>query len=316
MERMVRNTLKPMEKLMQPSEGYVPIERGLHLYYRMVGEGSNAVIISSAHFLEADLVPLAQGHRLVFYDARGRGRSDADLDESHIWTDYELRDLEAVCQHLGLERVSLIGWSYSGGVVALYAMAYPTRVNRLVLMCSISPRYPAPYNDEKAEEKKAESRLNPSDVKRLEEMRQAGLETSGPVVYCREHGKVHWPCQMGRPEALARMRSDPCVFQNEWPQNLSEHWRKHFPERSRKYDWRPRAASLNVPVLVIHGMEDLIPLESSQEWAGTLPNARLLAIPGSGHFPHLEAPEIYFPAVNRFLAGEWPDGAEVIQATK
>jgi len=64
--------------------------------------------------------------------------------------------------------------------------------------------------------------------------------------------------------------------------------------------------------LVIHGTEDLIPLESSREWAATLSNARLLVIQGSGHFPHLEFPEVYFPAVNCFLAGEWPVDAQTV----
>jgi pimeloyl-ACP methyl ester carboxylesterase len=51
-------------------------------------------------------------------------------------------------------------------------------------------------------------------------------------------------------------------------------------------------------------MEDLIPLESSREWVDTLQNARLLLLKGSGHFPHLEAPEAYYPAVEHFLNGE------------
>ncbi len=61
--------------------------------------------------------------------------------------------------------------------------------------------------------------------------------------------------------------------------------------------------------LVVHGMEDLIPLESSREWVDILPQARLLAIEGVGHFPHLEAPETFFPSVERFLDGKWPEEA-------
>jgi proline iminopeptidase len=71
--------------------------------------------------------------------------------------------------------------------------------------------------------------------------------------------------------------------------------------------------SIKVPTLVIHGTEDLIPLESAREWAATLPNARLFTIPEVGHYPHLEAPEIFFPAVDQFLSGEWPEGAEVVK---
>ena len=68
--------------------------------------------------------------------------------------------------------------------------------------------------------------------------------------------------------------------------------------------------SAQAPALVIHGAEDLIPVGASREWTATLPDAQLLIIPGSGHFPHLETPDLYFSAVDRFLNGEWPEGTE------
>ena len=40
-----------------------------------------------------------------------------------------------------------------------------------------------------------------------------------------------------------------------------------------------------------------------------MPNARLLALKGVGHFPYVETPEVFFAAVNRFLKGDWPEGA-------
>ncbi|WP_309890623.1 hypothetical protein [Archangium sp.] len=51
------------------------------------------------------------------------------------------------------------------------------------------------------------------------------------------------------------------------------------------------------------------PLEGAREWAASIPGARLLAIPGAGHAPHLERPDLFFPAVDAFLAGGWPEGA-------
>lgn len=295
---------------MEKNEGYVLLEEGLRLHYRTVGTGTDTVVIPAAAGLAADLESLAQGRRLIFYDQRGRGQSDADPNESNIWSDYEVNDLEAIRQHFGLEQMSIIGWSYMGGMSALYAADYPERVNRLVLMCAIPPRSETPYNDPEAVAKKAEKRIDPDGAKRLKEMEETGLNTSDPETYCREFLKVNMPRQMGRPEALTRMRSDPCAFPNEWLHNKAEHTRKHVPVESRKWDWRQRVTSVQASTLVIHGEEDLIPMESSREWASVLSHARLLVIPGSGHFPHLEAPKVYFSAVERFLSGEWPEGAE------
>ncbi len=35
--------------------------------------------------------------------------------------------------------------------------------------------------------------------------------------------------------------------------------------------------------------------------------ARLLKIPDSGHLPFVEQPDIFYPAVEQFLNGEWPE---------
>jgi len=290
------------------SEGYVPLQEGLRLYYHVVGDGPRTVVIPAATGLAADLESLARGRRVVFYDQRGRGQSDVDPDESHIWIDYEVHDLEAIRHHFGLERMSIIGWSYMGGISALYAATYPARVDRLVLMCAIPPRSDALYNDPEARAKRENERIDPEGAKRLKEMRQQGLDISDPETYCREFESVFTPRQMGKPEALARRRSDPCAFANEWPHNFA----KHFPPKITQWDWRQQVISAQAPALVIHGAEDLISVDASREWAATLPEARLLIIPGSGHFPHLEAPDLYFSAVDQFLSGEWPEGAEAI----
>jgi pimeloyl-ACP methyl ester carboxylesterase len=63
---------------------------------------------------------------------------------------------------------------------------------------------------------------------------------------------------------------------------------------------------------VIHGELDNIPLESSREWVAGLPEARLLLVPRSGHWPHYEQPERVIGAIEEFVAGEWPSQAEKI----
>ncbi len=293
---------------MKKEEGYILVEEGLRLHYCSVGTGPNTVIIPAKAGLAGDLEVLANGRKLIFYDQRGRGQSDLDPNENNIWNVYEVNDYEAIRQHFGLEKMSLIGWSYNGAMSALYAADYPDHVDRLVMMCPILPRSDAPYRDPEGIKQKAENRVDPTAANRLNKMKDEGLDTTDPELYCRESMKVNLPRQMGRPESLAQMRSDPCAFPNEWPINKAEHTRQHFPEKSMVWDWRKRVTSIKTPTLVIHGEEDLIPLESSLEWAEAIPQARLLTIACSGHFPHLEAPDIYFSAVEKFLDGGWPEG--------
>ena len=43
-----------------------------------------------------------------------------------------MQDIETVRRHFGLERVSVMGYSYLGKVAVMYAMAHPERVDRIV----------------------------------------------------------------------------------------------------------------------------------------------------------------------------------------
>ena len=295
---------------MTESEGYIPLQDSLRLHYRVLGNGPATVLIPGKTGLAADLESLARGRRIIFYDQRSRGQSDVNPDKTSIWVDYEVQDIEAIRTHFNLEKMSIMGWSYMGAIVALYAASYPARVDRLILMCAIPPRSEAPYIDADVRAKKENERINPEDAKRLKEMQQQGLDASDPEAYCREFDRIITPRQMGKPETLVRMRSDPCAFANEWPINKSH----NFPPVVTEWDWRKRVKAAMAPALVIHGAEDLIEEGASREWAATLPDARLLIIPGSGHFPHLEAPDAFFPAVDQFLAGKWPEGAEAFDA--
>src|SRR5207248_1958070 len=103
------------------SEGWLPAEEGLRLHYELRGSGSQAVVVPLAVYLAGPLGPLADGQRLIFYDLRGRGRSDAVRDPARIGITHDLTDVEAVRRHFELERMALVGFSYVGGMAAGYA---------------------------------------------------------------------------------------------------------------------------------------------------------------------------------------------------
>jgi pimeloyl-ACP methyl ester carboxylesterase len=59
----------------------------------------------------------------------------------------------------------------------------------------------------------------------------------------------------------------------------------------------------------VQGDHDASPLEGLREWLA-IRESRLLVIPGSGHYPFVENPGAFRPAVEAFLSGGWPEGAE------
>ena len=77
--------------------------------------------------------------QLVYVDHRGSGRS-AEGDPATYTLDNNIDDLDALREHLGLPRISMLGSSYGGMVAQGYALRYPERVANLILVCT-APSY-------------------------------------------------------------------------------------------------------------------------------------------------------------------------------
>jgi pimeloyl-ACP methyl ester carboxylesterase len=76
-----------------------------------------------------------------------------------------------------------------------------------------------------------------------------------------------------------------------------------------EFDFGPALSRLNRPALVIEGERTSMPLEATRYWARHAPRARLFLVPGAGHRSWLDQPNALVRAMDRFLRGEWPDGA-------
>lgn len=285
--------------------GYVAMDDGVRLFYRTVGDGPQVVVIPVAAYLEEALLPLASSdRRLVFYDLRARGRSDAG-DRSLISLDRQVADLEGLRGGLGIDSMALIGWSGLGMELAVYTMRHPERVTRLVQMAPVAAR-DEPHNP-RAYATRAE-RTDSAALATLRARREAGEFRDDPAAYCRALRDVTAPANFADPRRMADV-PDVCRYPNEHPDSLSLVFGPLL-ESFRGYDWRDEVANLDVPRLVIHGLADAFPVEGSREWVPPGSNARILVLEDAGHYPFLERPLVFFPAVNAFLAGGWPEGAE------
>jgi pimeloyl-ACP methyl ester carboxylesterase len=281
---------------MTVDEGTITTVDDVALHYRVAGSGPRTVIVPGAAF-DADLERLADRHRVVFYDARNRGRSQSITEAARLGFYREVDDLEAVRAHLGLERVAVLGWSYNAGIAACYALTRTVRVSHLVLVAPIAPR--------------SDFAIDPSPppaphlLARLDQLRADGLEARDPAAYCREWRKVYVPVLMGDPDRFERLVADPCACANEWPDHVTRALAHVFLDLGI-YDWGDALRALHTPTLVVHGERDQIPIESAEAWVDALPAARLLSLPEVGHFPWAEEPDAFFAAVADFLDGSWP----------
>lgn len=114
---------------------------GLELAYRVwEGEGVPVVLQhgvvadTNANWMSTGVVGALQraGRTVVSLDARGHGRSDKPHDAGQYSWDAMARDVRALYDELGFDRVVQVGYSM-GGVISLMVAAADARVTKLAV---------------------------------------------------------------------------------------------------------------------------------------------------------------------------------------
>jgi proline iminopeptidase len=67
------------------------------------------------------------------------------------------------------------------------------------------------------------------------------------------------------------------------------------------WDLRDRLKTLDIPLLVVHGEDETIPMDLVEEWVTSMPRARLMNVPRAAHFAYAERPELVWPEIEKFL---------------
>jgi N-formylmaleamate deformylase len=110
---------------------------GIRLHYLEYGEGDRTMVIlpgitSPAATWEFVAEPLADGLRVVTWDARGRGLSDHP-SSGYAMADYA-GDLDMLLERLDLDRPVILGHSMGARVATYFAARHPERVGPLIIV--------------------------------------------------------------------------------------------------------------------------------------------------------------------------------------
>ena len=288
------------------TEGFVTLGDGVRIYYVENGAGSEVLVAPAALYLEPLLLDdLSVDRRVIFYDPRNRGQSDS-ADLSSVSLDRQIEDLEELRIALGLERMTLLGWSAYGFEMAVYTMRYPEHVNRLIQISPIAPA--ASLLKQFADTR--EQKIDHAAVEELDHRADAGEFDDTPEEYCRLRAALTIPANFVNAN-LANQVPDECIHSNEWEKNRTKYFRAYFATYG-DFDLRQDLKNLNVPRLIIHGREDGIPLEGARAWVEGYSDARLIVVSPSGHLPFIEQKGAVLAAIKTFLNGEWPQDAIAI----
>ncbi|MER5767830.1 alpha/beta fold hydrolase [Streptomyces sp. NPDC001985] len=111
---------------------------GTELAYHLKGAGEPLICLpggpTRAAAYYGTLGGLDAHHRLVLLDLRGTGGSAEPADPATCRWDRQTDDIEALREHLRLDRVHLLAHSASGNLATLYAARHPARVRSLTLI--------------------------------------------------------------------------------------------------------------------------------------------------------------------------------------
>jgi pimeloyl-ACP methyl ester carboxylesterase len=257
--------------------------------YQVVGDGPFDLIWTPGALSNVELMwededrarffrEVACFSRLVLFDKRGTGLSDRVAAIADLET--RMDDIRAVMDAVGSERAAVAGVSEGGPMALLFAATYPERMRALLLYGSLprfvrGPGFPwrEPRHQYLAEWEAEAERWGSEELAR-EELEEMGVDATPEAV-----------------ERLARRRrltaSPGAVMQ--------------LARMNAEIDVRAILPLIRVPTLVLHRVEDHIPLEGARWMAGQIPGARFVELPGGPHFPYLGDWGSVVEAVRGFL---------------
>ena len=297
---------------MSANEGYIKLDAGIRLFFKKTGNARNVVIIPNGMYLFDEFQRYSESHTLIFYDVRNRGFSDPITEPSQLigGVEQDVEDLENVRKHFEMDKINLIGHSYIGLMVGLYAIRYQSSVNRVI---QIGPPQPDAGKQYPAHLTNADN-VSAEVFSRIAQMRKE-KEPEDPVERCKNFWSVLQAIYVADQKFANQFQLGRCELPNE--RNAMKYLNEYiFPSIQKVHLTAQQLKDVQTPFLIIHGDKDRSsPYGGGREWSMILPNARLLTIENVAHIPWIEAPEIVFPAITDFLGGKWPAAAEKVKIT-
>lgn len=253
---------------------------GLSLFYTDEGQGLPVLCLAGLTRTTADfdyVTPHLTDCRLIKLDARGRGQSDRDPNWQNYALPVECRDVLELLDHLGLDRVAILGTSRGGLLAMGLAATAPQRLIG-VAMNDVGP-----------------------------EMETPGLDMIRHTIGRAPSAKTHAEAAAALARAFPEFEGVP---DSRWMEEAVKHFVATDDGLAITYDPMLRDAVLEtmaqppvdlwpffdalagVPLALIHGQNSgLLSAKTVDQMRQRRPDMILGQVPGRGHVPFLDEPE-------------------------
>ena len=297
------------------------VEPGIELAHFSVGDGRNVLVVHGGPGQPftgpiSGLEPLTGNFRFHYYDQRGCGESTRPIDRFESPNTYEnmgrldrtlglgaqIADIERIRQILGDEELILIGHSWGGFLASLYAAEFPEHVEALILVSPANTLImPQPDSDSDLFAS-VRAELSPQEQVEFDAFMQEYFDFGG-LFSKSEEDLIAMNEKFGE-YYIKIIDPDTLVQESDMPeQGRPGGWMvwAQYVSMGQRHDYSKALKDVTVPVLVIHGADDLQSESASRLYADAFPNAEFVVIENASHFASEQQPEQFAEIVSEFL---------------
>jgi len=258
-------------------------------YHEALGAGEPLILIPGlgvdCRLWDPVLPELAEHFSVIAVDNRGMGRSEAHRKPQRL-ADYAA-DLVELLDHFQIDKAHVLGLSLGGMIARRMAIDHPSRVNRLVL-CSCTDRF-TPY-------------LRQITMLLVSVLRKMPTEAFNRTIELLGTSPAFYDANA---ELIERRVAEKCDF-SPGARAIGQQLRCVACEDALA---DPRDV-VGPPTLVVAGEHDsLIPAIYAKAMADRIPGSEFWLVPGAGHNPLLERPDVTCPTIVNFLKQDETPGA-------
>ena len=258
---------------------------GIRINYRDAGSGLPMVIahglFGTLHDWDGLVDAFQASCRIITYDARGHGRSQAPDSPGAYSLDIVVEDMLGVLDSLGIEQAIIGGHSMGGSTALNFALRHPDRCLALILVGTGAGSSDPPWW--------RQVMSNLADLAENQGMEAVleGMKLMPSLAPALSHP--------GLGERIGRdvLESSP------WGTACSI--RGPITQRPPIFDLESELAGLRLKTQVVLGELDAPAVAGAQFIALRVPGASLDTVSGVGHYPHMEAPARFLNIVARYL---------------
>jgi class 3 adenylate cyclase len=281
--------------------------RDLSLAYQVFGTGQVNLVLAGSFVSHVELLwtspetkawfdRLGSFARVLIFDKAGVGLSDPVPKVRTI--EERAEELEAVMDAAGFEQAALMGLSEGGPAAIVLAATRPERVSSLLLLGTFAGGIELTWED---------LDLDPELI--VERARRVVGDEYTPPAEKLARLMAHWKAirtQWGSGVALSTLV--PSVSSKQLLGTLermsaSPGMARATIEAVFRIDVRPALSAISMPTLVVHAIDDAIPVEFGRFLADHIPGARMVEVDGRDHAPWFSQPDRIASVIEEFLTG-------------